>query len=510
MTIPTPSSSATLSYEVAEETKHKNILPHDVVEKDLEKQEDENPESIINGSSQEESGVRSDGSIGSVQHDVHSADHDEDGEDERSNPSNGGSGIVSRITSRSGVAPEPPPDGGLQAWTVVFCGHLNIMVTWGIIISFGVFQTYYATLLPSRSPSDISWIGSVQVFLTFFVGTLSGRLVDAGFFRPVFLAGGLLLLLGTFSTSWATQYWQFLLAQGICLGLGQGCLFCPTLALVSTYFSSKRSLALGLIACGSATGGLVFPAMVRQLLPQVGLPWTMRAMGFIQLLCLVVSLVSMRPRIRPRRNGRWVEWGAFKEVHYTFYAVGTFFCFWGVYFAFYYLSSFATDVLDPPFSYADSLNLLLILNGVGIIGRTLPNHVADKIGPLNMFVPFAFISGLLSLCWIAVTSAAGLYVWATINGIVASGLQSLFAAALSSLTDDPRKMGVRMGMIFTIVSFSVLTGAPIQGAIITAQGGSYVGAQAFAGVSLLIGSGFLAASRIARSRSRGKGWRDMV
>ena len=50
--------------------------------------------------------------------------------------------------------------------------------------SFGVFQTYYVDFL-GRSVSDVSWIGSIQVFLTFFIGTFTGRLTDAGYFRPV-------------------------------------------------------------------------------------------------------------------------------------------------------------------------------------------------------------------------------------------------------------------------------------------------------------------------------------
>jgi hypothetical protein len=32
-------------------------------------------------------------------------------------------------------------------------------------------------------PSDISWIGSIQIFLLFFIGTFSGRATDAGYFR---------------------------------------------------------------------------------------------------------------------------------------------------------------------------------------------------------------------------------------------------------------------------------------------------------------------------------------
>jgi hypothetical protein len=41
----------------------------------------------------------------------------------------------------------------------------------------------------NRPPSDISWIGSIQVFLLFFIGTFTGRLTDAGYFRQVFMVG---------------------------------------------------------------------------------------------------------------------------------------------------------------------------------------------------------------------------------------------------------------------------------------------------------------------------------
>lgn len=53
----------------------------------------------------------------------------------------------------------------------------------------GTFQTYYTQPL-HRAPSDVSWIGSINVFLLFCVGTLTGRLVDAGcrLFPGCFLA----------------------------------------------------------------------------------------------------------------------------------------------------------------------------------------------------------------------------------------------------------------------------------------------------------------------------------
>lgn len=397
----------------------------------------------------------------------------------------------------SWIDPGPPPDGGVKAWLQATCGHLTVMASWGLINSFGVFQTYYVSAL-GRPPSDIAWIGSFQVFLTFFIGTFTGRLTDAGYFRSVYLLGSFLTVFGLMMASLSTQYYQLFLAQGVLVGLGNGCLFCPMLALTSTYFSTKRSLAIGFAACGSATGGLIFPAMVQQLLPAVGFPWTMRALGFIVLISLIFCNVFARQRLPPRRNGAIVEWGAFKEATYVLFAIGMFLNFWGVYFAFFYIGSFARNIIG--LSYEDSINLILVLNGLGYLGRLLPNHIADRwTGPLNIMIPVTFTSSLIMYCMIAVTSDTGLYVWAVFYGILGAAIQSLFPATLSSLTTDLKKAGVRMGMIFTIVSFAVLSGPPIAGVLITSLNGRYLGAQLFSATSMLAAGCVLSAARVAKS-----------
>ncbi|CAK7231688.1 hypothetical protein SCUCBS95973_008003 [Sporothrix curviconia] len=426
----------------------------------------------------------------------------------------GGGGMLARVLSRTSTTrtkhfdPGPPPDGGWQAWVAAGCTHLVIMDTWGVINSFGSFQTYYTTLL-DKDPSDVAWIGSFQIFLLFFIGTFTGRLTDAGYFKHLLIAGSILQLVGIFTTAQATQYWQIFLSQGVVMGLGNGCLFCPSLATLSTYFSKRRSLAIGIAAAGSATGGLVFPSIVRQLLPTVGFPWTMRVIGFVQLVTLAVVSIGLRTRLPPRRSGKVVEWSAFREPEYAFYAAGSFFCFWSVYIVFFYIASFSRDIIG--LSYTDSLNLLLVVNGVGAIGRLLPNYIADLVGSINMFAVFGLYAGIAGLSWMAVHNATGLYVWCVFYGIAAGGIQSLFPAGLTSLnTRDLSKAGVRIGMVFTINSIATLTGPPVAGALITADNGGYLGAQIFTGTVLLIGTCFIVSAKVSLGRSTGLGLRARV
>lgn len=68
------------------------------------------------------------------------------------------------------------------------------------------------------------------------------------------VAGNFLVVLGIMMLSLSTQYWQVFLSQGICMGLGAGLLYIPSLALVSIWFEKKRAIALGIVMSGIAVG----------------------------------------------------------------------------------------------------------------------------------------------------------------------------------------------------------------------------------------------------------------
>ena len=124
----------------------------------------------------------------------------------------------------------------------------------GIVNMYGVYQTYYASSLPSSSPAAISWIGSIQAFLLFLVGTLVGPVYDSGYVRSLLILGSFLSVFGLFMTSICRDYWQLLLSQGIVTGAGFGCLFLPGVTIVSQFFSTKKAFATGIASLGSSVG----------------------------------------------------------------------------------------------------------------------------------------------------------------------------------------------------------------------------------------------------------------
>ncbi|KAK4944332.1 hypothetical protein LTR10_016218 [Elasticomyces elasticus] len=412
-------------------------------------------------------------------------------------PSNTLSRVASRLSTRHIVDPGPPPDGGFKAWTQVAMGWLICVVTWGYINSFGVFQTYYTETL-DESQSTISWVGSLQLWTVFFVSAFSGRALDAGLFLPALIVGGVIQLIGIFMTSLCTNFWQLLLAQGLCTGLGSGIFFCPTMGLVTTYFNKKRGLAVAIVTTGNSFGGAVYPVIVRQLLPKVGFGWTVRVLGFVNLALLATALAFMRPRLPPRKAGPVIEWRALYEIPYDCVLIGMSLVFGGLFFSYYYIASYAREIIGM--SYEDSLTLLIIFNGAGIPVRLLTGYVADRFtGPLNTMVILLFVNALFGFLWIAIRSEGGLYAFATFYGFSAGAFQCLFPTTVTSLNSDLSKNGVRLGMAFSIFSFAGLAGPPIGGALLQTNGGGrggYLAAQLGLGLATTCGALFMVAGRV--------------
>jgi hypothetical protein len=68
-----------------------------------------------------------------------------------------------------GMAPADFPDGGLEAWLVVFGGWCALFCTFGLVNCVGVFQKYYVSgPLKDYDSSSVSWITSVETFFMVF------------------------------------------------------------------------------------------------------------------------------------------------------------------------------------------------------------------------------------------------------------------------------------------------------------------------------------------------------
>lgn len=116
-------------------------------------------------------------------------------------------------------------DGGLKAYLTTLGAFTALFFTFGQMNAFGTFQAWYsAHQLAGMSPSTISWIGSLQLWIFFVSGYPIGRLFDL--YGPTHLmsAGTLCYFASITLTSVCGQYYQYILTQGILFGLGVGLL----------------------------------------------------------------------------------------------------------------------------------------------------------------------------------------------------------------------------------------------------------------------------------------------
>ncbi|UKZ77003.1 hypothetical protein TrVFT333_004719 [Trichoderma virens FT-333] len=365
------------------------------------------------------------------------------------------------------------PNGGLKAWLQVVGAHFLWFNTWGIVNSFGVYQAYYESdLLSSRSPSEISWIGTFQGFLLVCFGIVGGPLFDYGYFHYLMVVGSLLIVVGLMTLSLATTYWQIFLAQGLCIGLGAGCLFAPSIAIVATYFSTKRALATGITAAGGSIGSVIYPIVLRRLAPQVGFPWATRVVGFIALFGLVISNLVMRTRLPPPKAARrFVDARAFRSVPFVLLAIGFFLNVAGLYIPIFYIILYAQRKIGV----AEDLSfyLLAVLNASSVFGRIIPGLLADKFGSLEIMTVCTLICALLSYVLIAIHNLAGIVIFCILYGFSSGAILSLAPTSVGKLIPDLSLFGTWLGIAFLFVGTGLLIGNPIAGVLINLESNSF-------------------------------------
>lgn len=100
--------------------------------------------------------------------------------------------------------------------------------------------------------------------------------------------------------------------------------------------------------------------------------------------------------------------------------------------------------------------LLPIINAMGIPSRILPGLVADKVGVLNLMVPFVLISGILNLAlWMTSSGDGAIIAYAALYGFFSGSFVSLLPAYIGKLS-PPERTGARLGSVYAIVAVANL------------------------------------------------------
>ncbi|KAJ7708237.1 MFS general substrate transporter [Mycena rosella] len=379
-----------------------------------------------------------------------------------------------RSTSVAPVAPVISiPDGGFQAWATVAGSFLMMFCGFGYSTSFGVYQDFYVRkYLLESSPSAISWIGSVNIFIVLSGGIIAGRLHDRGYFYSLMYGGSFLMALSLFLLSLARpdQFYQVFFAQGIANGLGAGMTYVPCVAVISHHFQKRRALAMTIVASGSSLGAVVHPIMLNNTLhSRLGFATAVRISAALVTGLLLVACCLVRARLPPPNQpvnlGRTLRKFT-RDKAYAAATIGLGIFTIGFYYPLFYLQlDAASHGLDPTFAFY----ALVIMNASSFIGRLSPGLVAHRWGVKPLITAGSGCVAVLIVAMIGIHDVASVVSIGVVYGFFAGMIVALTGPLLAVLTDDMSELGTRMGISFVFSGVGILIGPPLDGLLLTSD-----------------------------------------
>lgn len=371
------------------------------------------------------------------------------------------------------------PEGGLQAWLVVFGSFMGLIPVFGTINSLGAIESYISrNQLSDKSSSLVSWIFSIYLSVTFLSCVFSGGYFDRNGARIPLSVGTLMFTGAIMATADCKTVWHFVLAFSLLGGLSSGILMTPLVSCVATWFVKKRGVATSIATIGGSVGGVVFPVMLRSLYAEVGFQWALRILAFICLFCLGCSVVFAcereKPVVEPFKSKtdafKWYlssafNWRYFLDVKFLFAALGMGFSENSLTASSTYLASYS---LAQNNSEKVSYALIATTNAIGILGRYIPGYLADKLtGRFNMVIITVSLAALCNLVmWLPFGGNLNvLWAYSILYGFASGSILSLTPVCIGqvSRTTD---FGKRYASAYLLEAVMTLPVIPVGGTII--------------------------------------------
>lgn len=280
------------------------------------------------------------------------------------------------------------PEGGLRAWSVVAGAFLVLLPSFGFMVSIGTVQNHLMqNQLSHYSARDVGWIPSVFVYLALGLGIGVGPLFDR--YGPKWLAllGSTGYLVMMFTLAECQTYWQFMLCMGVLGGVTGATLTTTSLACVAHWFKRRRGLTQGIAMIGSSSGGLCIPLILRTTLPHYGYAWSIRILGFLFLVCLVIGNTILRARIPPSKTGKHkklIDLSIYKRLDFGLLTISVFMAEVVLFGSLGIVPTYIT--LSTAFPGDTGFYLIAVMNGVSSVSRLVSGLVSDYYGRFNTFL----------------------------------------------------------------------------------------------------------------------------
>ncbi|EEA19317.1 monocarboxylate permease, putative [Talaromyces marneffei ATCC 18224] len=379
----------------------------------------------------------------------------------------------------------------LDAWMQAVGAFLVYTATWGLLSAYGSYEKYYETTLMSSTPSTtISWVGTLQVVIVILGGIITGPIFDRGYIRELLFIGTMTTVLGVMMLSLAHEYYQILLAQGVCIGVGSATLYVPSVSLVASRFQRRRPLAMFFVTSGTAIGGIIYPIIFSTLQPKIGFSWATRVLGFVTLAELIIAMAIMIPRTKKSKGLHQIrsilDPTAFHDPAFMAFCLAIFLMWVSYWVPFFLLPTFALFKVGASSNIA--FYVLVICNASTIPGRYLAVPISNRFGPALTMGGFAMASSIILFGWVGVESVTSTIIWAILIALFMGPLGALYPIIVPHVSPKKELVGTRIGISSAAAAFGTLVGFPITSALNDIQTGTFWKSEVLNGSCMFCGA----------------------
>ncbi|XP_053340229.1 monocarboxylate transporter 2-like [Clarias gariepinus] len=387
-----------------------------------------------------------------------------------------------------------PPDGG-WGWVVV----LGAFISLGFSYAFPKALTMYFKEIQrhfSVSYSQIAWVSSIMLAVTYAGGPVSSVLVNRYGSRPVVITGGLMCSVSMVAASFSRTITHLYICVGIIGGLGLSFNLQPSLTIIGKYFQVRRPIANGLAMAGSPVFLCTLAPLNQFLFERFGWRGSFCILGAMLLNCCVAGSL-MRPLNdggprRPKTNGAvkincceneaqvqtktkrccsksvscFMDLSLFHHRGFIIYLIGNMLMFFGIVAPMIFLAPYAKHRGMDEYSAASLLSALALVDmfarpGTGILANTA------RVRPRIQYL-FSFAITYNGVCHLLCPLASGywgLMAYALCYGLVYGMVFALLFECLMDVV-GPSKFSSAVGLVTIFECCPVLLGPPIAGALV--------------------------------------------
>ncbi len=304
-------------------------------------------------------------------------------------------------------------------------------------------------------------------------GILMGRLSDRfGVIVPV-LVGAVCLGVGSIAAGASTSLWQFMLAQGLLVGLlGTSGAFVPLVADTSMWFTRRRGIAVAICASGNYLAGALWPPLLQHYFDTIGWRATLTGVGLFcaaTMIPLALLLRRKSPVLALAGENKGEEQ---KRIHLPRSTLFRLLCVAGVGCCVamsmpqVHIVAYSSDLGFPAARGAEMLSLML---GFGIVSRLASGWICDRIGGLRTLLLGSGLQGIALLMFLPFDSLTSLYIVSALFGLFQGGIVPSYAIIVREYF-PPAEAGARVGTVLMCTLLGMALGGWMTGAIFDLTG----------------------------------------